>query len=251
MNRLMQRRQLGAVVTLYEYLVKDLRTGEIKPWVSPLTPAAFDGSLSVWLGRDVPRWGEIVSYKPVGSQTVVNPGTSPPAPPPLSLPNPWDLPPALPPPRSVPVPVTTFPSLPRSTGTTARANDVIGTRAVTLGKGGETRTSKSFLEIGDLVAAGWLVLRDDGSPMRVELFGPAGAQGELFDGHPINVLLGLGWLPGQQTALAPAVNSGAIPEPTIDLTKVYRPGSSTTLAIAGAAIVGGLWVFSRSQRRKG
>jgi hypothetical protein len=75
-----------------------------------------------------------------------------------------------------------------------------------------SKVAYSFTSVGqlnDAIKGGWIPLRPDGTPYKVQSF----EGGYLMDGAPLNVWLGLGWYDGQQQALQPYWQNGQIPIP--------------------------------------
>jgi len=123
---------------------------------------------------------------------------------------------------------------------------------------GETKIeTMDAAEIGRLMAEGWIPLRSDGTEFDILPF----MGGVLFDGTPLNVILGQGWIETQQDYLADLIAEGLIPEPwgwgtdaTISL-EALPPGARFAgfgggwIAV-GASVLGLAW-FARKMRKAG
>lgn len=122
---------------------------------------------------------------------------------------------------------------------TAPAGDIIGTKdvALAMGPGEQPIVTRSLYQIGDLLAAGYRILRQDGTLANMTTF----QGGWLADGEPLNVVLGRGWVPGQQEALVAAGIT-----PVTDLTKVFSTGPSKLVVGGGIALV--LLLLSRRKK---
>jgi hypothetical protein len=92
-----------------------------------------------------------------------------------------------------------------------------GPLAVQLEKNGALRTwsidNHGGEIIDDLLNSGWRIVdyfgkRGTGTPEHQFLWG-----GWLIDGHPLNVITGLGWIDGQLTVIRPYVATGELPPP--------------------------------------
>lgn len=108
--------------------------------------------------------------------------------------------------------------------------------------GNEVKTG-SMAQLNNWLYAQYTPLRDDGTPAMVQVFDG----GWLIDGNPLNVWLGCGWLPGQQTVLAPFVTAGEVATPTKDLTKVLTPATGPSWLEIGALAAGVWFLFLRKR----
>ncbi len=117
---------------------------------------------------------------------------------------------------------------------------------------GDDVTTKIAQEVGDLLDAGWIPIRPDGEPYHLySLLG-----GTLFDGTPLNVIFGQGWIETQKEILTPLIEAGEIPVPlrwdspdTISLNAL--PLGARTAGFSGPAAllgIGALWFFTRKKK---
>lgn len=123
---------------------------------------------------------------------------------------------------------------------------------VRVGKvGSPARLAKDIFELTEALETGFAPFRDDGSLMMTqEPFGPG--EGWLADGHPLNVILGQGWIVGQLEALQPLIDAGTVPAPylMLDDPELVVDSEIDWLPIAAAAgVVGGLLLFAGLKRR--
>lgn len=112
---------------------------------------------------------------------------------------------------------------------------------VRVGKiGNAPRTVTNLEELEAALFQGWAPIRDNGSLMITQRFvapGEAGA-GWLADGHPLNVILGQGWIAGQKEALEAALAANQVPQPYLMLDAPELPAETALpdwLPIVGGA----------------
>ncbi len=118
---------------------------------------------------------------------------------------------------------------------------------------GQTTQTRDYATIDRLLDAGFIPMRPDGSPYeRYPFMG-----GVLLDGSPLNVILGQGWISTQKELLVPLIESGQIPTPLLwssPATISIDALPMTTMAgfglVGGAVLVGGLWILSRTTRKR-
>lgn len=141
--------------------------------------------------------------------------------------------------------------------TTTQANDsnIPPPQPVRIGRPGSTpRTVATLAELDEALHQGWAPIRSNGTLMITQRFtapGDAGA-GWLADGHPLNVILGQGWIAGQKEILDAAIAAGQVPEPYLMLDApelVLDGGLAGWLPIAGA-VAAGLVLLPRLLKRR-
>lgn len=129
----------------------------------------------------------------------------------------------------------------------APSSDLLGNTVPLEDPSGHPVQTNSMFQLGSWLAAGYTPLRANGTPGQVQQF----LGGWLIDGNPLNVWLGLGWLPGQQDALAAAVTAGTVPASTTDLTKTLTltsTGVSSNLLLWGGVALVALKVLGGGRR---
>jgi len=122
-------------------------------------------------------------------------------------------------------------------------NTIPVTNIVNVTIGGKNRQSTSLSDLQGVLDAGGSIQRTDGSAAFIQNIKAPGWTGNawLADGNPLNVLLGMGWFPGQRDLISGLQAQGAVFTPTLqsqpDVVMPSAMGSPLTIAaLIGAGL---------------
>jgi hypothetical protein len=135
------------------------------------------------------------------------------------------------------------------TATTPPAGAVVpAPQSVLVSINGKQRLSTDIADLQNVLASGGYVVRGDGSFAVTQMLTAPGwaTPSYLVDGNPLNVVLGQGWLPGQQALVQGLGNQVVAPTLVTASTIGAAPRFSIAEELAAAGVLGGLfYLFSK------